>query len=101
MCLFYQQVPLCAGVILHAFMCTPIGILLLDGNFDKGCLRLPLRRARQAWRLPGYLGVGCRKCRQELQPVGMQQMVIARYRLSAKPGRTRPGTESIDCLHGF
>ena len=33
--------------------------------------------------------------------MGMQQMVIARYRLSAKPGRTRPGTEGIDFLHGF
>ena len=28
-------------------------------------------------------------------------MVIARYRLSAKPGRTRPGKERIDFLHGF
>jgi len=31
----------------------------------------------------------------------MQQMVIARYRLPAKPGRTRPGKESINFLHGF
>ena len=31
----------------------------------------------------------------------LQQMVIARYRLSAKPSGTRPGKEGIDFLHGF
>src|SRR5712692_7506632 len=31
----------------------------------------------------------------------MQQMVIARYRLSAKPGGIRPCNEGIDFLHGF
>src|SRR5215510_5935245 len=78
-----------------------MGILLLDGHFDKGCLRMYRRRAYRAWRWPERTGAGGAQRRHKLQPVRMQQMVIACQGLSTYPDGRRAGTERIDFLHRF
>ena len=78
-----------------------MGILLLDGHFDKGGLRPYLRRACRTWRLPERKSAGCVQGRHKLQPVRMQQMVIACQGLSTYPDGRRAGKERVDFLHRF